>query len=65
MSPFDPSGLALHPPAVSGPGQFKTASMNACIDALGAVVTLLSDLKTSLGGSVAVHEWVDHIDVSG
>ena len=46
---------------VAGPGQFKSGTMSICSNAIDAVLQCVKSLKVSLGGSIDVHSWVDHI----
>lgn len=46
---------------VAGPGQFKSGTMQICSNAVHTVLQCVKNLKASLGGSINVHGWVDHI----
>lgn len=46
---------------VAGPGQFKSGTMNICSKALDATIDAIQQLKSSLGGTISVHKWIDHI----
>lgn len=47
---------------VAGPGQFKTGTMLVCNTALHIVMSAVKTLKASLGGTISVHTWVNHVD---
>ena len=46
---------------VAGPGQFKSGTMMLVHRALDTILGIFQNLKHSLGGTVSVHAWVDHL----